>query len=43
MVLFFAQIPFVVNRVFSSTPAERLQQYGGELAENPQVLMSTKQ
>jgi len=25
--LFFAHIPFVVNRAFSSTPAERLQQY----------------
>jgi len=26
MVLFFAHIPFVVNRAFSATPAERLQQ-----------------
>jgi len=29
MVLFFAHIPFVVNRAFSATPAERLQQYPG--------------
>jgi len=27
MVLFFAHIPFVVNRAFNATPAERLQQY----------------
>jgi len=27
MVLFFAHIPFVVNRAFSATPAERLQQF----------------
>jgi len=27
MVLFFAQIPFVVNRAFSATPAVRLQQH----------------
>jgi len=27
MVLFFAHIPFVVNRAFSATPAERLQHY----------------
>ena len=26
MVLFFAHIPFVVNRAFNATPAERLQQ-----------------
>jgi len=26
-VLFFAHIPFVVNRTFSATPAERLQQH----------------
>jgi len=27
MVLFFAHIPFVVNRAFSATPTARLQQY----------------
>jgi len=27
MVLFFARIPFVVNREFSATPKERLQQH----------------
>jgi len=27
MVLFFAHIPFVVNRAFNATPAERLQPY----------------
>jgi len=26
-VLFFAHIPFVVNRTFNITPTERLQQY----------------
>jgi len=31
MVLFFAHILFVVNRAFSTTPAERLQQYKEEL------------
>jgi len=31
MVLFFAHIPFVVNRTFNATPTERLQQYSSSL------------
>jgi len=34
MVFFFPHIPFVVNRAFSATPAERLQQYKEALPAN---------
>jgi len=35
--LFFAHIPFVVNRAFSATPAERFQQFQMGVVSNENV------
>jgi len=41
MVLFFAHIPFMVNRTFSAMPAERLQHY--KINHNKFKLIQKKQ
>jgi len=40
-VLFFAHIPFVVNRTFNATPTERLQQYSSFRADHSHCLLVT--